>query len=138
VRRLEGRLEELAAALPRDPRGVPMSGCAGGLSGGLLGAFDARLLPGAEFVLEAVGFGARLAASTAAISGEGRLDDQSLRGKLVGSVAAACAEAGRPLHAIAGQVALGERARRELDLASAAEASTLEEIEAAARRIAAG
>jgi glycerate kinase len=35
VERLSGRLDRLAAELPRDPRGVPMSGCAGGLSGGL-------------------------------------------------------------------------------------------------------
>lgn len=137
VRRLERRLEEFAANLPRDPRGVPMGGCAGGLSGGLMGAFGARLVPGAEFVLEAVGFGARLAAARAVITGEGRLDDQSVRGKLVGTVAAACAEVGRPLHAIAGQIALGEAASRQLRLASAAEASTLEEIEAAAERIAA-
>ena len=35
VERLERRLDELAASFPRDPRGVPMTGAAGGLSGGL-------------------------------------------------------------------------------------------------------
>jgi glycerate kinase len=51
VERLTARLETLAAGLPRDSRGVPMSGCAGGLSGGLW-AYGAHLRPGAAFVLE--------------------------------------------------------------------------------------
>lgn len=45
------RLNEFAATLPRDPRGIPMGGCAGGLSGGLMAAFDAHLRPGAQFIL---------------------------------------------------------------------------------------
>ena len=40
-RRLTKRLARQAAALPRDPTGVPLTGCAGGLSGGLWAAFDA-------------------------------------------------------------------------------------------------
>src|SRR4051794_38964374 len=59
VKRLEKRLATLAAARPRAPRGEPMTGAAGGLSGGLWAAFDARLEPGAPFVLDAVGFDAR-------------------------------------------------------------------------------
>ena len=45
VERLERRLAELAAGWPRDPRGEPMTGCAGGLSGGLWAARGARLGP---------------------------------------------------------------------------------------------
>src|SRR5206468_11615155 len=56
VRRLEKRLDELATRAPRDPRGVPMTGCAGGLSGGLWAFRGARLVAGAPFVLDAVGF----------------------------------------------------------------------------------
>ncbi len=47
VARLTARLDELAAGLPRDPRGVPMTGAAGGLAGGLWAAFRAVLEPGA-------------------------------------------------------------------------------------------
>ncbi|HEX2371692.1 MAG TPA: glycerate kinase, partial [Solirubrobacterales bacterium] len=47
VRRLAARLERLAAELPRDPRGVPLTGAAGGLAGGLWAALGAELLPGA-------------------------------------------------------------------------------------------
>ncbi|HEX8754280.1 MAG TPA: glycerate kinase [Solirubrobacterales bacterium] len=132
VARLSARLEELAAELPRDPRGVAMGGCAGGLSGGLMAAFGARLRPGAEYVLDRVGFDERLALAAAAICGEGRLDEQSLQGKAVGTLAARCARAGRPLHAIVGADALGPERAAAAGIASVREASTLAEIEAAA------
>lgn len=135
VERLSARLDEFAATLPRDPRGVPMGGCAGGLSGGLMAAFGARLRPGARFVLERLDFASRLAAADAAISGEGRLDEQSLRGKVVGTLAEVCAEAGRPLHAIVGRNALDPSRARAAGIASVAEASTLEEIAERARQL---
>ena len=56
VKRLEERLDELAATFPRDPRGEPMTGAAGGLSGGLWAALGAQLVPGAPYVLDAIGF----------------------------------------------------------------------------------
>ncbi len=43
---LSQRLQELAGGFPRDPRGVPMTGAAGGLSGGLWAAFGPSLRPG--------------------------------------------------------------------------------------------
>ena len=46
VRRLTKRLNDMAGRLDRDPRGVPMTGAAGGLSGGLWAAFGAELVPG--------------------------------------------------------------------------------------------
>lgn len=134
VARLEARLSEVAARLPRDPRGVPMTGCAGGLSGGLWAHFGAELRPGAEAVLEAVGFDRRLAEAGAVVTGEGRLDAQTLDGKLVGEIARRCRTAGRPLHLIVGEDAL-DAAASHLAAATIAVASTLEEIQAAARRV---
>jgi len=126
VERLSARLESLAAELPRDPRGVPMSGCAGGLSGGLW-AHGAQLRPGADFVLDALDFDSRLAPADAVVSGEGRFDSQSLEGKIVGAIAARCAAAGKPLHLIVGENGLGSEPHPPIS--SVAEASTLEEIE---------
>src|SRR4051812_40048250 len=51
VGRLAKRLDALAARAPRDPRGVPMTGCAGGLSGGLWAWRRASLVAGAPYVL---------------------------------------------------------------------------------------
>jgi glycerate 2-kinase len=132
VRRLTERLDRTARRLPRDPRGVPMTGCAGGLSGGLWATFDARLVGGAAFVLDAVGFDARMSAADAVVTGEGRIDAQILEGKLVGEVAARCQAAGRPLHVIAGADELGPVGARAAGLASVRTAATLEEIAAAA------
>ncbi len=133
VERLSARLNALATELPRDPRGIPMTGCAGGLSGGLW-AHGAELRPGAEFVLDALGFDGRLAHADAVVSGEGRFDSQSLEGKIVGAIATRCDSAGKPLHLIVGQNALAS------DLPTAAgsivEARDLTEIQQAATDLA--
>jgi glycerate kinase len=138
VERLTSRLVAEAGALPRDPRDRAMTGAAGGLSGGLWAAFDAHLVPGATFVLGVLGFDRRLEDAGAAVTGEGRLDDQSLEGKLTGEIARRCRAAGVPLHAIAGDIALEPEDAARLGLASAAEAGTPDSIAAAAERIAAG
>ena len=105
VARLEERLDALASRLPRDPRGVPGTGAAGGLAGGLWAAYGATLEPGAPWVLDALDVDARLAAARAVVVGEGRLDAQSLAGKVPGELARRAAAAGVPCHAIVGSVA---------------------------------
>ncbi|HEY1458128.1 MAG TPA: glycerate kinase, partial [Solirubrobacteraceae bacterium] len=72
--RLNRRLRELALRLPRDPSGVAMTGAAGGLAGGLWATFDARLVPGAPYLLDAIGFQERLLRARAVVVGEGRMD----------------------------------------------------------------
>jgi glycerate kinase len=131
VARLRERLDELAATLPRDPRGVPMTGAAGGLSGGLWAAHGARLESGAPFVLDALDFNERMRASRAVVTGEGKLDEQTLEGKLVGEIGTRARQAGVPLHAIVGTDALDPFGKRIIDLQRTLEATTLEELEAA-------
>ena len=132
VKRLSKRLDALARELPRDPRGVPMTGAAGGLSGGLWAAFGARLEPGAPFVLGELGFDARMRAARAVIVGEGKIDQQTLQGKIAGEIATRARQAGVPCFAIVGRDDLGRFGARMLDLQRVLEASTLEEIEASA------
>jgi glycerate kinase len=136
VRRLGARLSALARRLPRDPRGVPMTGAAGGLSGGLWSAFGAELVPGAAFVLDAVGFDARMRAARAVITGEGKLDQQSLVGKVVSEVATRSRQTGVPCHAVVGTRELDAMGTRVLDLDRVLEATTLPELEAAGRELA--
>jgi len=126
VERMTEKLDAFAAELPRDPRGLPMTGAAGGLSGGLW-AHGATLRPGADFVLDALDFDARLARADAVVSGEGRFDSQSLEGKIVGAIASRCAAAGKPLHLIVGQNGL--RKESPASISSVIAASSLEEIE---------
>ncbi len=136
VARLTARLAARAALLPRDPRGVPLTGAAGGLSGGLWAAFGARLEPGAPFVLDALGFDGRMRAARAVITGEGRLDATTLAGKGAGEVAVRCRQAGVPCHAVCGQNALSLFDQRILDLQHVVEAGTLSALEEAGERLA--
>jgi glycerate kinase len=114
-----------------------MTGAAGGLSGGLWGAFGAELVPGAAWVLDRLDFDRRMRAARAVVGGEGRLDQQSLSGKALSEVATRSRQAGVPCHAIVGQRALDSFGARILDLQAVLEAGTLRRIETAARRLAA-
>ncbi|CAN5775287.1 glycerate kinase [soil metagenome] len=138
VKRLEERLEKLAEQAPRDPRGVPMTGCAGGLSGALFTHRGASLEPGAAYLLDALGFDERAAAARLVITGEGRLDAQTLSGKAVGEVTARAQRLGTPCHATVGEDALGGPEARRLGLAGVHVASTMAELEDVGRRIAEG
>jgi glycerate kinase len=135
VGKLTERLDRLAERYKRDPRGEPMTGAAGGLAGGLWAQHDARLQDGAHFVLSTLGFDERMRASAFVVTGEGRIDEQTLQGKLVGEVATRCRQAGVPCHGVVGKIELDPFSERILDFASLSEATTLEELEEAGRRL---
>jgi glycerate 2-kinase len=136
VKRLAKRLNAFAAKAPRDPRGVPMTGAGGGLSGGLYARRRARLVPGAPFVLDALGFDQRMRASAFVVTGEGRLDEQTLDGKAAGEVAVRCRQAGVACHAVVGQDALDDFSVRVLALDGVVEAGTPAELRAAGKALA--
>jgi glycerate 2-kinase len=136
VKRLTARLHAMARRLDRDPRGIPMTGAAGGLSGGLWAALGAELVPGAAFVLDEVGFDARMRAARAVVTGEGKLDMQSLVGKVVSEVATRARQSGVPCHAVVGTRELDSMGARILDLDRVIEATTLAELEEAGRALA--
>ena len=136
VKRLSRRLTALAKKATRDPRGVPLSGAGGGLSGGLYGHRNATLVPGAPFVLDALGFDARMRAAAFVVTGEGRIDEQTLEGKAAGEVAVRCRQAGVACHALVGQAALDDFSFRVLALDSLLEAGDRKGLEDAARTLA--
>ena len=136
VRRLERRLARLAKAAPRDPRGVPMTGAAGGLAGGLWAHRGAALVPGAAFVLDTVGFDAAMRAARFVVTGEGRIDRQTLAGKIVFEVATRCRQAGVACHAVVGRNELEPFEARLIDLATVTEAGTRRRLRSAGARLA--
>ncbi len=136
ARRLSKRLSSMAGRLDRDPRGVPMTGAAGGLSGGLWAAYGAELVPGAAFVLDALDFDRRMRAARAVITGEGKLDQQSLVGKAVSEVATRSRQAGVPCFAAVGRRQLDSFGMRILDLQVVLEAGTRARLERAGRELA--
>jgi glycerate kinase len=131
VARLQRRLEALGL-----PRGVPMTGAAGGLAGGLWAKLGATLVAGAPFVLDALDFEQRMLAGRAVIVGEGRLDVTSLEGKIVAEIATRARQRGVPAHAIVGCCELDRFDARILDLQEIFEATDESSIEDAAAELA--
>ena len=123
VARLSRRLADRARRMRKDPRGVPMTGCGGGISGALWSELGAELVAGPSYVLDAVGFDARMRRAAFVVTGEGRLDETTLSGKAVAEVATRCRQAGVWCHAVVGEDRLDVFGRRVLDLASVREAS---------------
>lgn len=109
VKRLDEGLAHLALVvkrdLGRDILDLPGAGAAGGMGGGMAAFFGAPLQMGIETVLDAVKFDELLAGADAVISGEGRIDAQSLRGKVVIGVARRTQRTGVPLIALVGDIA---------------------------------
>ena len=85
-------------------RDMPGAGAAGGLGAGLLAFCGATLLPGTDMVLEITGFEDKLAECDLVITGEGRLDTQTARGKVIAGVAKRAKARGIPVVALAGSV----------------------------------
>ncbi len=103
--------EVLGPAYELDPDTLaeaPGGGAAGGLGAALL-ALGARWVSGAELLRGMAGLDAALDRADLVLTGEGRFDWQSLRGKLVTAVARAAAERGLPCLVLAGQVEVGRR-----------------------------
>jgi glycerate kinase len=69
------------------------------------------------------------------ITGEGKLDEQTLQGKLVGEIGTRTRQAGVPLHAVVGRDALDAFGKRIIDLQVVVEAGTAEALEAAGERL---
>lgn len=98
----------VSAAAGRDIASFPGAGAAGGLGAALGGVLSARMKSGIDAVLDAVGFDQKLDGAALAVTGEGRMDAQSVRfGKVPVGVARRCAAKGVPAIAIVGSVGEG-------------------------------
>jgi glycerate 2-kinase len=107
---LDRALAHLAAVVERDLgvslRDEPGAGAAGGLGFGLLAFCGARLSPGVRVVMDAVDLQGRIAAADLVVTGEGSLDEQSLRGKVPAGVLEACGLAGVPAAIVCGRATI--------------------------------
>lgn len=111
VARLDAGLRHLgqvaARCLGRDFSHLPGAGAAGGLGFGMAAFCGAQLRMGIDAVLDAVGFDSLLPGTDVVFTGEGKIDSQSARGKVVSGVAARCRKAGVPVVAVVGQIDQG-------------------------------
>ncbi len=110
--------ELTAAATGRRCADLPGAGAAGGTGFAALAYLGARLVPGVDLVLDLIGFDAALAGADLVITGEGSMDEQSLRGKAPVGVARAAARRGVPVIAVAGQLLLTRQRLAEAGFAA--------------------
>ncbi|MBE3554576.1 MAG: glycerate kinase [Thermicanus sp.] len=90
--------------LGREISRLPGSGAAGGLGAGLIAFLNARLKPGVEIVLDLVHFDERVEHASLVITGEGRIDGQTIYGKTPIGVAKAAKKYHIPVIALAGSL----------------------------------
>lgn len=114
--RLEQWADEVAAASGHDIRSLPGVGAAGGLAYGLVAVAGARLVSGAELMLQLTGFDAVAETADLVIVGEGSLDRQSLHGKGPISLARAASARGTSVVAVAGRCELSPLEQRQAGL----------------------
>ena len=94
-------------------------------------------MPGAADVLDTIGFDDAMRASRFVVTGEGRLDAQTLEGKACAEVATRARQGGVACHAVVGSNDLDSFRARVLDFGLIIEAGSLDELEAAGRELAA-
>jgi len=106
VEQLDAALKQFADIVRKqfgiEADAVPGAGAAGGMGAAMLAFAGARLRPGIDIVMEAVGLDAIVADADLVITGEGRIDSQTIRGKTPIGVARVAKRHGKPVIGIAG------------------------------------
>lgn len=105
--------DHCAQVLPKDVRDEPGSGAAGGLGFAAKAFFGAQFRPGVEVVAELVGLAEAVKDADLVITGEGRFDAQTLRGKTPFGVARIAQANGVPVVVLAGTLGEGYQALYE-------------------------
>lgn len=123
---LVGAIEHDGVVRPMGVAAQPGAGAAGGTGFAALAFLGAEFRPGIDHLLDLLGFHDRLRGARLVVTGEGSLDEQTLRGKAPAGVAAAAAKAGVPVVAVCGRRALGDE---ELNAAGITAAYALTDIE---------
>ena len=97
--------EKIKIQLGKDISDIPGAGAAGGLGGAFVAFLDAKLKPGIEIVLNTLDFEKKIENADVVVTGEGRIDAQSVMGKAPVGVAKRCSKKNIPVIAFAGSLA---------------------------------
>lgn len=123
VKRLDAGLQHFSEKLEehfgRNFAALPGAGAAGGLGAGAVAFLGAELRPGVEALMELTGFDQALKGANLLITGEGRLDGQTLHGKLIQGICKKASEHGVPVIAFCGALESSPAAIRETGLLAA-------------------
>ncbi|MEV0344426.1 glycerate kinase [Nonomuraea sp. NPDC050680] len=123
---LAGAVEHDDVPRPMGVAGAPGAGAAGGVGFAALAFLHAEVQPGIDYLLDLLGFGEHVKGARLVITGEGSLDEQSLRGKAPVGVAQAAARAGVPVVAVCGRRTLSDSALRAAGIEAAYALTDLE------------
>ncbi|WP_318510751.1 glycerate kinase [Photobacterium leiognathi] len=108
VTQLDNNLSHYAEIIKRDlgkdVKDMAGAGAAGGMGAALLGIFNAQLRPGIEIVMDAVNLADTLQDADLVITGEGRIDSQTIHGKTPIGVARTAKRFNKPVIGIAGSL----------------------------------
>jgi glycerate 2-kinase len=111
ARKLDDAMGRWGRALEAESRrkivDMPGAGAAGGLGAALVALLGARIVPGAEWVARHVGLAGAIRRASLVVTGEGRIDAQTLDGKTVLRVARVARAKRRPVLAIGGRLGPG-------------------------------
>lgn len=88
---------------------VPGAGAAGGLGGGCEVFLNAKIISGSQFLIEAIGLEEKISRANIIITGEGRVDDQSFSGKVVGNIIDLSKKHNKRVRVICGQSLIDEK-----------------------------
>ena len=117
VQLLDRNLKHYADVVQRDlgidMQAVPGSGAAGGLGGGLYAFLGGVMMSGINIILDRINFDGIINNTDLIITGEGRIDGQSLRGKVPVGIANRARKAGIPVIALVGDIGNGTDAIHE-------------------------
>ncbi|MQA36795.1 glycerate kinase [Rugamonas aquatica] len=122
VGQLDANLRHYADVIERElgqqVADVPGAGAGGGIGAAMLVFLGGSLRPGSEIVTAAVGLDAAVADADLVITGEGRIDSQTIHGKTPVGVARVAQRHGKPVIAIAGCLAPGAAVVHEHGIAA--------------------
>jgi len=114
VKQLDRNLAHYAAIVGKEMgihiQSIPGAGAAGGLGGGLLAFLSAELKPGVDIVIKATELESYIKNADLVITGEGRIDGQTIYGKTPIGVAKTAKKHSVPVIAIAGSIGVGSEA----------------------------
>jgi len=123
VKFLDKGLKNFAAVIKeetgKDISAIPGTGAAGGIAAGVLPFFDVGMKKGIEMIIEASKIEEQMTGTNLLITGEGKIDEQSSAGKVVGYMAVLAKEYGISCIALCGELQLDEAGIKTLGLQKA-------------------
>jgi glycerate kinase len=99
-----------------DLQNLPGSGAAGGIAGGMVAFGNGKIVPGAKYILDLLKVEYKISEADLLITGEGKMDHQTLHGKLISKLSEIAQKFGVPICAVCGNIELNHAEKEELGI----------------------